>query len=278
MGGQVEACKYGGMTYFRILWLADIHFEFVRESEIEKFMATVKETEADAIVITGDISTGRRIYKDLGRFASINAPVFFVFGNHDYYGSSFEMVQGEVERAENDFPNLCFLGAGLIVTLRPGLGIIGHSGWGDGRGGLGSATNVNMNDSVLISDLAGLNRAELFQKLNSLGDESANAIRDAAKIAVARHDHILILTHVPPYEKACLYQGSPTGPAYLPHFANIALGEALTQLVSEHPNRDFTLLSGHTHTKCDFRAAPNFWVRVAAAEYGKPQIADILHF
>jgi len=49
------------------------------------------------------------------------------------------------------------------MVPRPDLALIGHGGWGDGRAGLGSLTKIRMNDSVLITDLAGLNDVELFR-------------------------------------------------------------------------------------------------------------------
>jgi hypothetical protein len=134
-----------------------------------------------------------------------------------------------------------------------------------------------MNDSTLIADLAGLYDAELFLRLNALGDESARIITKAVTAALQLAAHVVILTHVPPFPQAAKYEGMPTGAEFLPHFCNAALGEALLQLARAHPDKSFTVLAGHTHSKCEYRAAPNLWVKVAGARYGEPKIADILY-
>ena len=240
-------------------------------------MQTIQEAQPDAVVVSGDISTARRLYRDLSRFSSIYAPTYFVLGNHDRYGGDFASVDATIERAENDFPNLCRLGAGLVVYLRPELALVGSGGWGDGRAGAARDSNVSMNDSLLIADLVGLDRHELFQRLNELGDESARDMEHVIEIALDRADHVIICTHVPPFAAAARHRGQPGTSEYLPHFTNVALGETLLKIAEENPVKSFTVLCGHTHALQEYRVGDNLWVRVAGAAYGQPAIADILY-
>ena len=95
--------------------------------------------------------------------------------------------------------------------------------------------------------------------------------------AVQLADHVVILTHVSPFAKAAQYEGKQTSAEFLPHFCNVALGDALLKLARAHPGTSFTVLAGHTHSHCEYRAAPNLRVKVAGATYGEPMIADILY-
>ena len=265
------------MEKLKIVWLSDLHCDFLSEDRSETFMATLRGAKADAIVITGDISLSNRLYRDLAHFGKIESRIYFVLGNHDNYKGSFASTSAEAERAEDDFPNLCWLGERLVVTLQPGLALIGHGGWGDGRAGVGSNGTTMMNDFVLIEDLRKLEGRELFAKLGELGDESARAIQATAEIALQSHDHLLIATHVPPFALACRHRGLPCDPAFLPHYCNVALGDVLIALAAQNPTKNFTVLCGHTHSQTEYQPAPNLWIKVAPATYGKPEIADTLY-
>ena len=275
MDGTCELANPRRMK-LKLAWLSDLHFNFLSEATIEAFMATVREA-ADAIVITGDISVSPRLYRDLARFGKIEAPVYFVVGDHDYHRGGFSSTASVIKKAEDDFRNLCWLDDRLIVTLRPGLGLIGHGGWPDGRAGNGLNGITLTNDFVIVEDLKNLEWRELRTKVEELGNESAQAIKETAAVAVQFHDHLLILTHVPPFSEACMYQGKSCAPAFLPHLVNVALGDVLIELAAQNPDKTLTVLCGHTHFGHQFRAAPNLWVKVAATGYGRLQIADVLH-
>ncbi len=71
---------------FRIAQISDLHnAEFGRENT--KLIAALKETEADIIVITGDIIDSRRTNIDralhFAREAALLAPTYYVNGNHE---------------------------------------------------------------------------------------------------------------------------------------------------------------------------------------------------
>ena len=155
--------------------------------------------------------------------------------------------------------------------------LIGHPGWSDGRAGIGSATTVRMNDSLLIADLR-LEGQELFDRMAALGDASARYIEDIAPLAVRHADRIVVGTHVPPFPEASRYARAPGEPSHLPHFCNVALGEALLRIARAWPKKEFLVLCGHTHERCQWRAADNLVVKVAGAEYGQPAIEEILEF
>jgi hypothetical protein len=81
---------------------------------------------------------------------------------------------------------------------------------------------------------------------------------------------------VPPFMQACWHEGRISTPAFLPHFACKAVGEALVSVMRRHPERGLLVLCGHTHSSGEARILPNLLVRTGAAVYGQPRVQDVL--
>ena len=154
--------------------------------------------------------------------------------------------------------------------------LIGHRGWADGRAGLGERSTVRLNDHLLIQNLARTDSVQLFAILQALGDQSANYIRTTATEALAACRRLIVATHVPPFPEAALYERKPSEPAFAPHFVNVAMGQALLELARLHPNKEITVLCGHTHHEALYSPLPNLVVKVSGAEYNKPQVAETI--
>jgi len=263
----------------KLVWLTDIHLEFLPPGLARAFLAGVASEKPDAVLITGDISTSRGLEYHLGMLAdSLRCPVYFELGNHDFYRGSFAEGEALVKKACTEYPNLIHLGSGEIVQLSERTALVGHRGWADGRAGAGNRSTVRLNDHVLIDDLTNLFANELFALLNKLGDESAEYITQIGAKALEVAQTLVIATHVPPFVEASLYDGRPSEPDFGPHFVNVALGHALLALAESHPGHDFVVLCGHTHHAANYSPLENLTVKVAAARYNAPSIAEILTF
>src|SRR4051812_2136340 len=83
-----------GMT---LAWLTDLHLDFVETDARREFYASVRDARADAILLGGDIGEAATV-KDflLEMESAVNAPMYFVLGNHDYYGGSLARVRAEM--------------------------------------------------------------------------------------------------------------------------------------------------------------------------------------
>ena len=130
-----------------------------------------------------------------------------------------------------------------------------------------------LNDHRRIDDLRGLARPGLLAQVQALGDETASFLEEI--LARACHDfrETLLLTHVPPFQEACYYQGKPSSdPHWLPHFIGRSTGEALLRVMARHPQCHLTVLCGHTHGGADVAIRANLRVRVGDAEYGAPRV------
>jgi hypothetical protein len=261
----------------KIIWISDPHFDFLHRHLLDKFLSSVAAHRPGALLITGDISNAAGLEKHLTVLAtSFSCPIYFLLGNHDFYGGSFAGVDRIASRLCLTYPNLVHLGYGETIVLDAETVLIGHRGWADGRAGLGRGSSIRLNDQQLITDFAGLDSEELFDLLEKLGDESADYVREVAPRALAQARNLIIATHVPPFAESPLYAGKPSAPNYAPHFCNVALGQTLLDVAATSPSTAITVLCGHTHHAACYQARPNLTVRVAHAEYKEPSIAGII--
>ncbi len=261
----------------QIAWLTDVHLNFVNPPQFEKFMTELRRCSADRFIITGDIGDAPRVAWYLKRLAdAVQRPIYFVLGNHDYYMGSFRAVGDILARLTAEIPELIWLTRQGIVELAPGIGLVGHDSWADGRYGSYDTSPVILNDFLLIQDLTGLKKAERLRRLNALGDAAAAHFRQHLPTAMAHCQQVVIATHVPPWREACWHQGRVSSDDYLPHYACQAVGDALIESAQSAPQTEVLVLCGHTHEARETHMLPNLRVLVGGAEYGMPSIQRIL--
>jgi hypothetical protein len=85
-----------------------------------------------------------------------------------------------------------------------------------------------------------------------------------------------VLTHIPPFSEACLYEGKISNDDWLPYFASKASGDVLMNICTKHPNINFLVLCGHTHGKAKYFPLPNLIVEAGHAKYNRPEIQKII--
>ena len=263
----------------RIAWLTDIHLNFLLAQQVNDFLRSVAELRADAVLIGGDIGEAQNICDYLQWIEDwIAAPVYFVLGNHDYYYGSIAEVRMRVVRFCAERPRLHFLTYSEVAPLTPGIGLVGHDGWADGRLGDYPRSMVLMNDFKLIAELAGRTKNDRWEALKALGDEAAAHFRRVLPLAFETYEEAVLLTHVPPFREACWHAGRISDDQWLPHFTCHAVGDASLEIMAPRPDKRLTVLCGHTHGQGESRPLPNVHVITGGAEYGQPAIGRVLEF
>ena len=257
----------------RATWLTDIHLNFLRPLALKAFYDRLKAEQPDVLLITGDIAESDSVGKFLGEMSEI-APIYFVLGNHDYYRSNIRVVRGDIGRAAK---RATYMPAVLQVALTPNITMIGVDGWGDARCGDLEST-VQLSDWNLIEDFrkAKQDRNARNEILQRLGAAEARMLSEKLA-AVAQTPELLVLTHVPPYPEACVYDGEPSGPAWSPWFTCIATGEVLDAYAQAHPAQRITVLCGHSHGIGSYQRLPNLEVKTGGwpphvEGYGNPVV------
>ncbi|HUS30286.1 MAG TPA: metallophosphoesterase, partial [Kofleriaceae bacterium] len=204
----------------RATWLTDVHLNFMRPLALRAFYERVRQERPDCLFVTGDIgeadSVGRFV-EELGRIA----PVYYVLGNHDYYRAGIHAVRENLPAG--------WLPAAGPVALTEQTVLLGVDGWGDARcGDLDS--NVQLSDWQLIEDFERVryDRKARVALLQELGTAEAFVLGELLARAPASQ-RLVVLTHVPPFPEACVYDGAQSEPAWLPWFTCIATGQLLAE-------------------------------------------------
>lgn len=265
-------------TTNRLIWATDLHLENASPEAIDAFLASLREANADTLVLTGDIATARTLETWLARIhESFPGDTYFVLGNHDFYGSGTVAVRESVTRFCAILERAHYLSDGGAISLSSETALVGVDGWGDARYGNWSGTDVSINDFGMIDDLkwSVMARSLFTETLRSLGDDSAARLRKQIEQAVASHKNIVVATHVPPFwEAAWLPEGESCEVDWVPYFACKAVGDVLLEAADANPECNFTVLCGHTHGSGEVSMRPNLHITTGGATYGVPRLQE----
>ena len=257
----------------RLTWLTDIHLNFVADEVIDALCRTVDQTLCDAVLVGGDIGEADSVHGYLLRLARVlRLPIYFVLGNHDFYGGEIAEVRESVARLKRADARIRWLPAESVVALTETTALIGHDGWADGRHADFMASTFQLADYELIVDLAGLDKIELHERVMALGDEAAAHVRTTLVEAVRWAREVVLLTHVPPFREASWHQGRLSNDNAMPHFSCKAVGDVITEVMTQHPRTRLTVLCGHTHGGGECSPLPNVHVITGAARYFDPRV------
>jgi len=261
----------------RLAWATDVHLDSVDRDDVEAFCDRISADNVAALVLSGDIAEATSLVEWLEFLHSrLQLPIHFVLGNHDFYGSDIATVRGLVSSLDN--PHISYLPSTGPVQLTPEVALVGHDGWGDCR--IGDLKNFELlRDCFEIRDLSEtmdigvlrkgiLKRGALRRKLQSLGQDSAEALEPHVRQAARNSEAVLVVTHVPPFRESCWHDGSISEPTWLPGFTCKAVGDMLIQAAEEAGTRHFTTLCGHTHGFGHVRMRPNLDVYTGFGDYG----------
>lgn len=269
-------------------WTTDIHLNFLEIPGITAVMQRWSQFYFDYLLISGDIAQGNNILRHLSYIRDgIDKPVFFVLGNHDYYRDYFKNVNKEVGEWCTRQNNMHILGNGEVIPLTENTCLIGAGGWADGRLGDFVRSTVFLNDYNLIDDFISAGRKDRLKLLNELGDHFAAYFKKILPTALEKFREVILLTHVPPFKEAALYNGKTCDDDYLPHFSCKAVGEVLLEIMDDNPDKNLIVLCGHTHGGNSHDNHPelkkytgvniskNIFVKTGTAKYGSPEINEI---
>ncbi|MFH1764065.1 MAG: metallophosphoesterase [Gemmatimonadota bacterium] len=261
----------------RLAWLTDLHLNGIPPGKIEELHAELLAEDPDVVLVGGDIGNADTFPSLLkGMEERFQRPIFFVLGNHDFYGGRLADGRRIAAEMSKGSPWLRWLPEVGLVELTDQTGLLGHGSWADGRFGSGIGSMVLLNDYLLIRDFISLNQGKRFEKLNSMGDEAAGFFERILPSAVKRFRRLILLTHVPPFREATWHEGRVSDDDWLPHFSCKAVGEVLVRIMVGHPGCHLTVLCGHTHGEGEVRILENLLVKTGGAVYGKPKIQGIL--
>ena len=121
---------------FRLAWVTDPHLDHATVAALTAHVTALHAADPDAVVVTGDFATGASLPRWLRAYRRmVDRPVYFILGNHDFWGRAVAPVRAAVRRLGEETEGLVYLTAAAPVTLAPGVALVGHDGWYDARAG-----------------------------------------------------------------------------------------------------------------------------------------------
>jgi 3',5'-cyclic AMP phosphodiesterase CpdA len=264
-----------------VCWVTDVHLDMAEDATRRRFFARIEASAADAVLVTGDIADGPKTGDCLCEMADrLARPIYFVLGNHDFYGGSIREVEERTVRLADDHPYLVYLPAAGVVEISPGWGLVGEGGWPDARLGDYEGSKVFLPDFVTIEDLAAVrhDRPAMRRLLAELGDRAARRVAEVLPQALAKFPQVVLATHVPPFRRAAWHQGHPCDDDWLPYFSCQAMGDVLLSVMQAHPDRRLVVLCGHTHGAGRLAVLDSLLVLTGGAESGKPAVQKVFEF
>ena len=263
----------------RIAWMTDIHLDMLSAPQFEAFMTNLTNRAVDGLLLTGDIADGQTLFDTLEAFDSrLPFPVWFVLGNHDYYGTSIERQRTKLAQWCGRGRSARWLNLETPILLSEETALIGHDGWSDGRYGDFFGSSVVLNDYRFIDELTGHAKDALHARLKALADEAAATLESRLLDAFEMAAHVIVATHPPPFVEACWHEGQATLNEWTPHFSCKAIGDILKRVMCQRPDRSVHVYCGHTHSSGYVRILDNLEVTTGGARYGQPHFQhDILY-
>ena len=263
----------------RLAWVTDPHLDHARVAALTRHAEALRALAPDAVLVTGDFATAPRLPRWLRayhRFAE--RPVYFVLGNHDYWGATIRETRARVREVVASEPGITWLTEAGVVPMGRGA-LVGHDGWYDARTGDWESQKVRMQDWELVHDLREAESHEdLVSRIRALADEAEAALLPRVEEAARSAPSVLIATHVPPWPLPPHARPmDPSGDAIAPWYVARQMGQALERLAGRHPRVQFRVLAGHTHARRrDLVLRENLRCDVGRARYGAPGIEDVL--
>ena len=260
----------------KILWMTDIHLDFATKSTFELLLEKVKEKDSDIIIISGDIANSIILVNTLESIASLlEKPIYYVLGNHDYYGSSIKTVRLRMKKLNKKNQYLKYLPLNGIIKLENDTCLIGHDSWYDGKNGCYMDSRVSLSDVTRIQDLIGFDKMQRLTIFENLAQEAANYFEENISKAFEDYNNIIAVMHVSPFKESSYYGGKQSDDNWLPFFSSKIVGDVLTNLMKENPNKNMTVLCGHSHGKKDIKILHNLLVKAGSADYYYPIIQEV---
>lgn len=276
----------------KLAWVTDIHLDVLQRADptFEQFVSfgesIIANDKPECVIITGDISTHDNLIFHLGALERIiDRPIYFVLGNHDFYGSSIDETRREVKIVTGSSQYLRHMATIPYVSLSKKTALVGHDGWYDAGCGNVLNTNFVMNDWAHISEfaLAGALHGGMIPDYSvivplakKLAIEGMQHVANGIKAALKYHSTIIVMTHVPPFEEVHAANDRTADDGSLPWYTSKVMGDMLRQAAAANPHARFEVFAGHTHGKADVQLSKNLFCHVGEATYGHPQIQSMI--
>ena len=219
------------MTYnkkLKVQFASDLHLEFLGHPTNAISFIESLQSNADVLILAGDITVSEYLKYTLTLFCSIWKHVVYVPGNHTYYHSSFNTVHNKLRSMSEKLDNLHWL-HGSSSTIE-GQRFIGGTLWfPENKDSTDFFLQQRLNDFRCISDI----KKNVFLNHNKTKNYLYNNVE---------RDDIVVTHHLP--HISCVDEQFKNDPL------NCFYHAKADKLVETKQPKIWHF--GHTHSSCDF--------------------------
>lgn len=249
----------------KFYWLTDLHLNVLSKKEFTDFVHSMNSIDCDGFLFSGDISNGLFLKKHLDFIKKkVYKPIYLVYGNHCLYWRGFEELS-KIKPDKNFFP-LDFTPPQIFDDTI----LTGITGWYDAKWRKPFTPIIYIVDWIAIKDL------RIYKKLShllSLFEEIAIYYRDNLNFKLLpyldKYNNFVILTHFPPMHNKKSFLSKFSEWFWKPYNSSKILYDYIYNLAGKYPNKNFIVLSGHTHQKATYNILDNFTIKVGEACLGE---------
>lgn len=281
----------------RCAFITDIHLDCLSDKKLNDFLSDCADPSIDYYLISGDIGTATNVGPFLLKMKDAwQKPIVFCLGNHDFWHGSIKGVRNRIKTITGECPTRLFsVSDSYFTALSDTTCVVGHDGWYDALHGDARNSRFLMNDwwnikefkDVLEPTACGfyksgprldmVSRMKVIEVCQNLASKAAAHVAVNIRKAVeAGYKNIIVLTHVPPWQKAYVHEGRPGGDEAAPWFTSGLMGQAIEARAEKYPDVQFTVLCGHTHGRVGVQIAENLTCSVGGADYIDPKIQFVV--
>jgi Icc-related predicted phosphoesterase len=264
-------------SLLKVVWVTDLHLDAAKPDFYQALFKNIETLNPDLILVGGDTANGLKAFQYLLLMQELlQKEIYFVLGNHEFYHHSIFHTRSIATQTAAYNENLHYLTNENLVHLSDSTVLIGHDGWCDARAGNFLTSTVSLHDYHLIKDLKDLSKHKLQMKLHQLGTEAAESLEKKLDEAFKKYSYIVLLTHTPPFQAACIYDKHISDDNWAPHFVCKAMGDMLIKKMNQHPEKYLIALCGHAHHLADISILPNLRVIVGESVLGSPKVQALI--
>ncbi len=246
----------------QVIWSTDLHLDHCDKKTKDNYYKSLRDSDAEVLLVSGDIANSKVLDEVLSELSS-NIKLYFVLGNHDFYGSSISETRDTALQYKESY-----LTARKVIELNKYIGLIGHDGWYDLRNGIPG--KIRLNDFDLISDFSG--NFLMYERMVSLAQDAADHFEKYIVKGFKKYQKLILVTHVPPFAEAAFYNGKMSDREFLPYYSSKIEGDVIYRLMEKYIDKELLVLCGHTHGEGIFHPINNLTVVTGKAEYKNPEI------
>lgn len=263
----------------KICWISDTHLDVPSLAVRNAFYKEIAQTQADTIILTGDIADGLTVSDRLIELLNYcDKTIYFVLGNHDYFHRDVGSVRHEIKELCQSYPQLIWMNDVNPVKLDDKVALLGIDSWADGRHGDYQNSRLGLLDSRYIADYVAAakeGREKLLETMQYYADKDALLLERKLQQAKT-YEKIMVLLHVPPFPESSWHQGKPSCIDALPYFSSKVTGDVLLSFAEQYSNIQLHVYCGHSHCYRRYQASPNLLIETAAAKTGEPAISGLI--